>query len=148
MAWIGQFDLTTSPGVPGQFDHPRFTSVTALSMLAKRMAKPRLAVMDPDQLAAGLANGFRLRLRRRLVDLSTAAAALFSHDPAELETPRRRSLAPDRRTDAGFRFCARAARHRLSRGWLRYRVAKAKSCWWYAAFAINWGTVPFRLWTK
>jgi 2-dehydro-3-deoxyglucarate aldolase/4-hydroxy-2-oxoheptanedioate aldolase len=60
--WIGQFDLTTSLGIAGQFDHPRFVEATATVLQAcrKHGKAATLAVMDPDQLAAGPANGFRL----------------------------------------------------------------------------------------
>lgn len=60
--WIGQFDLTTSLGIPGQFDHPLFVDATKRVVDAcHRFGKAAtLAVMDPDQLAAGPANGFRL----------------------------------------------------------------------------------------
>ncbi len=60
--WIGQFDLTTSLGIPGQFDHPLFVEGTRkiLEACNKHNKSATLAVMDPDQLAAGPANGFHL----------------------------------------------------------------------------------------
>ena len=60
--WIGQFDLTTSLGIPGQFDHPKFLDATKRVIAAcyKHNIAATLAVMDPDQLAAGPENGFRL----------------------------------------------------------------------------------------
>lgn len=60
--WIGQFDLTTSLGIPGQFDHPKFLDATKRILEAghKHGKAVTLAVMDPDELAAGPANGFRL----------------------------------------------------------------------------------------
>jgi 2-dehydro-3-deoxyglucarate aldolase/4-hydroxy-2-oxoheptanedioate aldolase len=60
--WIGQFDLTTSLGIPAQFDHPRFREATqrVLAACQKHGKAATLGVMDPDQLAAGPANGFRL----------------------------------------------------------------------------------------
>lgn len=60
--WIGQFDLTTSLGIPGQFDHPLFTEATRRIVAACRDhgKAATLAVMSPDDLAAGPANGFRL----------------------------------------------------------------------------------------
>ena len=60
--WIGQFDLTTSLGIPGQFDHPKFIEGTKRIVEACRRHRKAatLAVMDPEQLAAGPANGFRL----------------------------------------------------------------------------------------
>jgi 2-dehydro-3-deoxyglucarate aldolase/4-hydroxy-2-oxoheptanedioate aldolase len=60
--WIGQFDLTTSQGIPGQFDHPLFVDGTRKILRAcqKHQKAATLAVMDPQQLADGPANGFRL----------------------------------------------------------------------------------------
>lgn len=60
--WIGQFDLTASLGIPGQFDHPLFEEATRKIVEAchKHNKAATLAVMDPAQLAAGKANGFRL----------------------------------------------------------------------------------------
>lgn len=60
--WIGQFDLTTSLGIPGQFDHPKFLDATRRIVAACQQHRKAatLAVMDPEQLAAGPANGFRL----------------------------------------------------------------------------------------
>lgn len=60
--WIGQFDLTTSLGIPGQFDHPLFVDGTrkVLEACHRHNKAATLAVMSPEQLAAGPANGFRL----------------------------------------------------------------------------------------
>ncbi len=60
--WIGQFDLTTSLGIPGRFDDPKFLDATKRIVAAchKHNKAATLAVMDPDELAAGPANGFRL----------------------------------------------------------------------------------------
>jgi 2-dehydro-3-deoxyglucarate aldolase/4-hydroxy-2-oxoheptanedioate aldolase len=60
--WIGQFDLTTSLGIPGQFDHPEFHRATArVADACRRHSKTAvLAVMDVDQLCAGPASGFRM----------------------------------------------------------------------------------------
>lgn len=60
--WIGQFDLTTSLGIPGQFDHPKFVDATkrVVDACHKHNKAATLAVMDVDQLRAGPANGFRL----------------------------------------------------------------------------------------
>jgi 2-dehydro-3-deoxyglucarate aldolase/4-hydroxy-2-oxoheptanedioate aldolase len=60
--WIGQFDLTTSLGIPAQFDHPKFVDATRRIVDACRAhgKAATLAVMDPDELAAGPARGFRL----------------------------------------------------------------------------------------
>jgi 2-dehydro-3-deoxyglucarate aldolase/4-hydroxy-2-oxoheptanedioate aldolase len=60
--WIGQFDLTTSLGIPGQFDHPLFKDATRRIVAAchAHNKAATLAVMDPQELAAGPANGFRM----------------------------------------------------------------------------------------
>lgn len=60
--WIGQFDLTTSLGIPAQFDHPLFVEGTRkiLDACHKNNKAATLAVMDPQQLAEGPTNGFRL----------------------------------------------------------------------------------------
>lgn len=60
--WIGQFDLTTSLGIPGKFDHPKFLDATkkVLEACRRHGKAATLAVMDPDQLAAAPAEGFRL----------------------------------------------------------------------------------------
>ena len=60
--WIGQFDLTTSLGIPGQFDHPKFTDATkrVVDACHKHKKAATLAVMNVDELCAGPANGFRM----------------------------------------------------------------------------------------
>jgi 2-dehydro-3-deoxyglucarate aldolase/4-hydroxy-2-oxoheptanedioate aldolase len=60
--WIGQFDLTTSLGIPAQFDHPRFVEGTGriLKACQRHNKAATLAVLDPEQLARGPADGFRL----------------------------------------------------------------------------------------
>ncbi len=60
--WIGQFDLTTSLGIPGQFDHSLFRDATKRVVEAchRHGKAATLAVMSPNELAAGPANGFRL----------------------------------------------------------------------------------------
>ena len=60
--WIGQYDLTTSLGIPGQFDHPLFVEGTRriLDACHKHQKAATLAVMSPEELATGPANGFRL----------------------------------------------------------------------------------------
>jgi 2-dehydro-3-deoxyglucarate aldolase/4-hydroxy-2-oxoheptanedioate aldolase len=60
--WIGQFDLTTSLGIPGQFDHPKFLDATkrVVDACHKHGKAATLAVMNVDELCAGPANGFRL----------------------------------------------------------------------------------------
>lgn len=60
--WIGQFDLTTSLGIPTQFDHPLFVDGTRkiIEACRKHQKAATLAVLDPQQLAEGPASGFRL----------------------------------------------------------------------------------------
>src|SRR5262249_48113037 len=60
--WIGQFDLTTSLGIPGEFDHPLFVDGTRRIVDAchRHNKAATLAVMDVEELTAGKANGFRL----------------------------------------------------------------------------------------
>jgi 2-dehydro-3-deoxyglucarate aldolase/4-hydroxy-2-oxoheptanedioate aldolase len=60
--WIGQFDLTTSMGIPGQFDHPRFADATkrVVDACHRHGKAATLAVMDPEALANGPSSGFRL----------------------------------------------------------------------------------------
>jgi 2-dehydro-3-deoxyglucarate aldolase/4-hydroxy-2-oxoheptanedioate aldolase len=60
--WIGQFDLTTSLGIPGQFDHPLFVEASKRIVAACHAHGKAavLAVMDPAELAAGPKNGFRM----------------------------------------------------------------------------------------
>jgi 2-keto-3-deoxy-L-rhamnonate aldolase RhmA len=60
--WIGQFDLTVSMGIPAQFDHPKFLDATdkILAACKKHGKIATLAVMNPDELAAGPAKGFQL----------------------------------------------------------------------------------------
>jgi 2-dehydro-3-deoxyglucarate aldolase/4-hydroxy-2-oxoheptanedioate aldolase len=60
--WIGQYDLTTSLGIPGQFDHPEFRDATRRVVEAcRRHGKTSvLGGMDVDALAAGPSNGSRM----------------------------------------------------------------------------------------
>lgn len=60
--WIGQFDLTTSLGIPGQFDDAKFVDATRRIVDACHRHKKTatLAVMNPEELAAGPEQGFRL----------------------------------------------------------------------------------------
>lgn len=60
--WIGQYDLTTSLGIPGRFDHPKFTdAVKRVVEACHRHGKAAtLAGLDVAELAAGPANGFRM----------------------------------------------------------------------------------------
>lgn len=59
---FGQFDLTASLGIPGQFDHSLFADGTqkVLEACYKPNKAATLAVTDPEQLADRPANGFRL----------------------------------------------------------------------------------------
>jgi 2-dehydro-3-deoxyglucarate aldolase/4-hydroxy-2-oxoheptanedioate aldolase len=60
--WIGQYDLTTSLGIPGQFDHPEFQVATRRVVEAcRRHGKVAvLGGLDVDGLRAGPSAGFRM----------------------------------------------------------------------------------------
>jgi 2-dehydro-3-deoxyglucarate aldolase/4-hydroxy-2-oxoheptanedioate aldolase len=60
--WIGQFDLTTSLGIPAQFDRPEFHDATRRVLEAcRRSGKVAvLGALDVDQLRAGPAQGYRM----------------------------------------------------------------------------------------
>jgi 2-keto-3-deoxy-L-rhamnonate aldolase RhmA len=60
--WIGQYDLSTSLGVPGRFDHPFFHEATKRVLHACRRHH-KFAVQggnDPAALAAGASEGYRM----------------------------------------------------------------------------------------
>jgi 2-dehydro-3-deoxyglucarate aldolase/4-hydroxy-2-oxoheptanedioate aldolase len=61
-AWIGQFDLTVSMGIPAQFDHPDFIAATRRVVAACRQHGKAAAMgaMNPADLAQGPANGYQL----------------------------------------------------------------------------------------
>lgn len=60
---IGPYDLSSSMGIPGQFDDPRMVdSVARICKIGKALGKPGgLHVVEPDtaQMQAHIANGFR-----------------------------------------------------------------------------------------
>ena len=60
--WIGQFDLTTSLGIPGDFANPVFRAATRRVVEACHAHGKAavLAVMDVDELCAGPDQGFRM----------------------------------------------------------------------------------------
>jgi 2-dehydro-3-deoxyglucarate aldolase/4-hydroxy-2-oxoheptanedioate aldolase len=60
--WVGQFDLTTSLGIPGDFAHRLFVDATRRVVKAcEAHGKAAvLAVMDVDDLCAGPRNGYRM----------------------------------------------------------------------------------------
>ena len=60
--WIGQFDLTTSLGIPGRFDDPKFVDATrrVVDACRKHGKAATLASLNVDELCAGPANGFRM----------------------------------------------------------------------------------------
>jgi 2-keto-3-deoxy-L-rhamnonate aldolase RhmA len=60
--WIGQFDLTTSLGVPGSFDHPFFVEATTrvLEACQRHNKVAVLGAMDPAALGQGPAQGYRM----------------------------------------------------------------------------------------
>jgi 2-keto-3-deoxy-L-rhamnonate aldolase RhmA len=60
--WIGQYDLTTTMGIPGQLDHQRFHDASSRVVEACR-AHGKTAVLgtlDPDVLAQGPSSGFKM----------------------------------------------------------------------------------------
>ena len=60
--WIGQFDLTTSLGIPGQTDHPRYVEAEAAVLQACSQAGKVAAVMTLDMPSshAAIQRGFRM----------------------------------------------------------------------------------------
>ncbi len=60
--WIGQYDLSASLGVPGDFAHPVFVDATRRILDAcDAHGKPAaIGSLDPAELAAGPAQGFRM----------------------------------------------------------------------------------------
>ncbi len=62
VVWIGQFDLTTSLGIPGQFDHPQFhAAVERVIAAARRHGKAAgYMVSSVDDARTRLAEGFRI----------------------------------------------------------------------------------------
>jgi 2-dehydro-3-deoxyglucarate aldolase/4-hydroxy-2-oxoheptanedioate aldolase len=60
--WIGQFDLSASLGIAGQFDHPTFIAAVEKIAVAcrKKAMTMTLGAMDPDELALGPSRGFHL----------------------------------------------------------------------------------------
>lgn len=60
--WIGQFDLTNSLGIPGQFDHPRFHESVAQVVAAcqKHNKLPGYMVTDVANGRALIDKGFRI----------------------------------------------------------------------------------------
>ena len=60
--WIGQFDLSTSLGIPGRFDHRIFQEAThkVVEACRKHGKVAVLGATDPQLLARGPADGFRM----------------------------------------------------------------------------------------
>ncbi len=60
--WIGQYDLTTSLGIPGRMDHRFFQEATRRVVEACRRHKKTavLGTLDPDALSHGPAEGFHM----------------------------------------------------------------------------------------
>lgn len=59
--WVGQFDLTNSMGIPGQFEHPEFTAALA-TVVAAADANQKVSgmfVMSVDEATLRLEQGFR-----------------------------------------------------------------------------------------
>ncbi len=60
--WLGQFDLTASMGIPGQFTHPEYLHAVETFRKACQDSG-RIAVLastKPEELATGPANGYQL----------------------------------------------------------------------------------------
>jgi 2-dehydro-3-deoxyglucarate aldolase/4-hydroxy-2-oxoheptanedioate aldolase len=59
--WIGQFDLSTSMGIPGQFDHPDFQKAMDRVVAAanKHQKAAGYMVLNVDDAEARIAQGFR-----------------------------------------------------------------------------------------
>jgi 2-dehydro-3-deoxyglucarate aldolase/4-hydroxy-2-oxoheptanedioate aldolase len=62
VVWLGHFDLTSSMGIPAQFEHPRFlAAVEALTAACRRHGKAAGFLAGDDRWAADyLAKGFRI----------------------------------------------------------------------------------------
>jgi 2-dehydro-3-deoxyglucarate aldolase/4-hydroxy-2-oxoheptanedioate aldolase len=60
--WIGQFDLSTALGIPGQFDHPRFREATQHVLAASQRAQKTavLGTLDVHTLCQGPSEGYRM----------------------------------------------------------------------------------------
>jgi 2-keto-3-deoxy-L-rhamnonate aldolase RhmA len=60
--WIGQFDLSTALGIPGQFDHPQFHQATRRVLAACQRAHKTavLGTLDVSALCHGPAQGYRM----------------------------------------------------------------------------------------
>jgi 2-dehydro-3-deoxyglucarate aldolase/4-hydroxy-2-oxoheptanedioate aldolase len=62
VAWMGHFDLTTSMGIPGQFDHPKFLAAMEglISVCQKYGVAPGFLPPTPDTAARWVEKGFRM----------------------------------------------------------------------------------------
>jgi 2-dehydro-3-deoxyglucarate aldolase/4-hydroxy-2-oxoheptanedioate aldolase len=60
LLWLGHYDLTSSLGIPGEFDHPRFLeAVERLVEAGRRNGRPvGIMVTNPDQVTTWLERGF------------------------------------------------------------------------------------------
>jgi len=60
--WVGQFDLSTSMGIPGQFKNPVFLdALRRVQVACKKNNKTSvLGLMDPAELAKGPSNGYQI----------------------------------------------------------------------------------------
>jgi 2-dehydro-3-deoxyglucarate aldolase/4-hydroxy-2-oxoheptanedioate aldolase len=61
VAWMGHYDLTSSMGIPAQFDHPRFLHAmdSLLTMCAKYNVAPGFLPATPSDAAHWIRKGFR-----------------------------------------------------------------------------------------
>lgn len=62
IVWLGHYDLTTSMGIPGEFEHARFaTAVDELLAVCERHGKPLgIQVTSNEQVAEVVEKGFRV----------------------------------------------------------------------------------------
>lgn len=60
LLWLGHYDLTSSFGIPGEFEHPRFlAAVERLVEAGRRNGRPvGIMVTSPDQVPTWLERGF------------------------------------------------------------------------------------------
>lgn len=61
VAWVGHNDLSSSLGIPGQFDHPRYIEATdrLLELCRHHGCTPAATAADPAAVVALLGRGFR-----------------------------------------------------------------------------------------
>ena len=62
VAWVGHNDLSSSLGIPGEFNHPRYLQATdhLLDLCRRYGCTPAATSADPQSAVALLRRGFRL----------------------------------------------------------------------------------------